>query len=106
MPSDDIGDSLNPITPIGKSDKEESSDTQELKIEALIDYIATTPQNINYNIVREIIKAIILDEPHPYFDYYEEKMKSEETEEQSEDPPADSGEIIFPTEPGGGSMVV
>ena len=74
MPSDDIGDSLNPMTPIGKSDKEESSDTQELKIEALIDYIATTPQNINYNILREIIKAAILDENHPYFNYYQEKI--------------------------------
>lgn len=57
------------ITPIG-----ELSDGQKLKIKALIDYIATTPQNINYNILREIIKATILDENHPYFDYYQEKI--------------------------------
>lgn len=76
MPNDDIGDILNPITPIGKSDKEELSDEQrlEIMIEALIDYIATTPQNINYNILREIIKATILNEPHPYFNYYWEKI--------------------------------
>ena len=53
---------------------EELSSEQGLKIEALIDYIATTPQNINYNILREIIKATVLDENHPYFDYYSEKI--------------------------------
>ena len=93
MPSDDIGDSLNPITPIGKSDKEELSDTQELKIEALIDYIATTPQNINYNILREIIKATTLNENHPYFNYYHEKISQTEespSEEPSEPNPDDT----------------
>ena len=53
---------------------EELSDNQKMAIEALIDYIATTPQNINYTMVREIIKAIILEERHPYFGYYQEKI--------------------------------
>lgn len=53
------------------------SDHQKIGIEALMDYIATTPQNINYNIVREILKAAILDEDHPYFNYYVEKIKPE-----------------------------
>ena len=67
---------------IGTDPREELSDEQKLTVEALIDYITTTPQNINYNIVREIIKAIILGESHPYFDYYIEKMmKGKETEE-------------------------
>lgn len=58
-----------------------NSVSQESKIEALIDYIATTPQNINYNIVREISKAVILNENHPYFDYYNEKITGEKTKE-------------------------
>jgi len=53
---------------------ESLTQTQNEGIEALIDYIMTTPQNINYNIVREIINAIVLDEFHPYFDYYYKKI--------------------------------
>lgn len=95
MPSNDIGDILNPVTP-GKSDKEESSDTPKLKIEALIDYIATTPQNINYNILREIIKATVSNKSHPYFDYYQEKIGQTEespSEEPSEPNPDDGGNV-------------
>jgi hypothetical protein len=50
-------------------------DTQKMKVNALMDYIATTPQNINYNIVREISKAVVLNEHHPYFEYYAKKIK-------------------------------
>jgi len=50
------------------------SNKQKTRVDALMDYIATTPQNINYNIVREISKAIILDEDHPYFEYYNKKI--------------------------------
>jgi translation elongation factor EF-1beta len=64
---------------------EELSDEIKTEIDALMDYIATTPQNINYNIVREISKAIILNEKHPYFNYYEEKIKAKETVEESKD---------------------
>lgn len=55
------------------------STEQKTKVDALMDYIATTPQNINYNIVREISKAIILNENHPYFNYYQEKITNAET---------------------------
>lgn len=72
------------------------------KIEAIIDYIATTPQNINYNMLREMLRALYNNKTHPYFDYYFEKIRS-----LSEEP----GEIIGPTEPGildpgGGSFAV
>lgn len=73
------------------------TDDQKLKTEALIDYIATTPQNINYNIFREIIKATILDENHPYFTYYEEKIS------QTEEPSEGLGEKDSPLEPNPGS---
>lgn len=42
--------------------------------EAIIDYIATTPYNINYNMLREMLQALINKESHPYFEYYADKM--------------------------------
>ena len=52
--------------------QESLSDKQ--MIEAIIDYIATTPQNINYNILREMLRALYSNKDHPYFDYYYEKI--------------------------------
>lgn len=72
------------------------TDDQKFYIEAVVDYIATTPENLNYNILREILKAVILDENHPYFTYYQEKIS--QTEEPSEEP---GGE---PNPGGGGSI--
>lgn len=84
--------------------------SSELKIEALIDYIATTPQNINYNILREILTALLNGDNHQYFDYYMTKVnQTEETEElpdlpaeldPANDLPTEPGDI---TDPGGGS---
>ena len=68
----------------------ELPDEVKTEIEALIDYIATTPQNINYNIVREIIKAIISNDTHPYFNYYMTKVnQTEETEESPSEEPSE-----------------
>ena len=39
-------------------------------IEALINYIALTPENINYNALREMLWAMIYGEDHPYIKYY------------------------------------
>ena len=58
---------------------------KSIKSEALIDYIATTPQNINYNIVREILTALLNEGNHPYFDYYSEKIS--QTKEPSSEKP-------------------
>jgi hypothetical protein len=69
------------------------------KVNALMDYIATTPQNINYNIVREISKAIILDEKHPYFDYYMKKITANEETEEPGKPGKiddDSAQVLTP----------
>ena len=98
MPEQDtINETGGLVGPTGPGNRpaDELSDEQRFKImiEALIDYIATTPQNINYNIVREIIKAIMLDEPHPYFNYYFEKInQTKETEEPASDLPTDPGD--------------
>lgn len=64
---------------------------QKTRVDALMDYIATTPQNINYNIVREISKAVILNEKHPYFDYYNEKIESKKISSNS---PTDPPEVV------------
>lgn len=97
MPEQDTinetGDLVDPTGP-KKGSADELSIAKKIGIEALIDYIATTPQNINYNIVREIIKAIILNEPHPYFNYYQEKKsQTEEPSEESDDEPIPGGDI-------------
>lgn len=49
-------------------------------VEAIIDYIATTPENINYNMLREMLNALHDGNDHPYFNYYSEKIS--DTEEQ------------------------
>ena len=60
------------------------SDEARFRIEALIDYISTSPENINYTMVREMLEAILTNNNHLYFDYYEAKLDEEYPE--SEEP--------------------
>lgn len=69
MPLDETGITLD-----------ETSITLDV-VEAIIDYIATTPYNINYNMLREMLRALINKEDHPYFQYYMDKMGSKKDEE-------------------------
>lgn len=65
----------------GMPEPGETSQVDDIIVEAIIDYIATTPENINYNMLREMLRALINKEDHPYFQYYMDKMGSKKDEE-------------------------
>lgn len=54
---------ISTLTPLGPYSNDEY-------IEALINYIASTPENINYNALREMLWAMIDKQDHPYIKYY------------------------------------